>query len=148
MSRERSFTYWPGILSIPVVFPRAELLGNQSALRDLNIFRGAIILTSHFRDHADQIDDRVVVDLRVIRIDVGETKCSRIEAAATARRSPSQEHRIGAGKVEVGAVALANVIDQANVGAELEGVPAVGPSHVIHPVVDGNVKLGSEGCFG
>ena len=52
-----------------------------------------------------------------------------------------QEVRVDEPIVEIGSIGCADVIDQADVGAELKRVPAPGSSEVIDPVVHGREIL-------
>ena len=134
----------PGILGVPIELPGTEILGDQSALRNLHILRGAIVLGGHDGNQAENVDGGDVVGRGVVGIDFREAKGPWIEAAAAACGSTREPERVGGGKGDVGGIGGAHVADVPDIGAELERVAALGPSQIIDDVVDGDVEFCGE----
>src|ERR1700730_8049587 len=137
----------PGILRIPLVFPRAEMTRDQRTLRKLIVILVAIEIARNLIDDANQVDDCTIVYSEVVGVHGGKAEYPRIKAAAASGGRSVQVERIDEAVVEIGSVGSAHVVDQPNIGSELKRVLAFAPGDDIHPVMHRNVELGGKGSF-
>src|SRR5438445_10076586 len=111
---------------------------HQSALRHLVVVLVAIEVPGHLIDDSDQVDDGAIVDGEIVRIDGGEIPSAKGGRSISLRRGVGdarriqtawvsggriiQEKGIDEAVVYIGDVGSADIVDEANIGSELERV--------------------------